>query len=140
MTAAGVAGEIPVCSACANCGYSPVSASIRRTPMSLPGLSGARRSLTQSQGLDCQMLDWYCEYVRNITVSLDDEIYRQARMIAAERDTSISALVKEFLLALGSGGSHVERLKREERALRERITSFRASDKLSRDELHDRRL
>jgi uncharacterized protein YdaU (DUF1376 family) len=93
-----------------------------------------------SQGLDCQMLDWYCEYVRNITVSLDDEIYRQARMIAAERDTSISALVKEFLLALGSGGSHVERLKREERALRERITSFRASDKLSRDELHDRRL
>jgi uncharacterized protein YdaU (DUF1376 family) len=86
------------------------------------------------------MLDWHCEYVRNITVSLDDEIYRQARMIAAERDTSISALVKEFLLALGAGGSQMERLKREERALRERITSFRASDKLSRDELHDRRL
>ncbi len=97
-------------------------------------------SLTQARGLDCQALDWYCEYVRNITVSLDDEIYRQARMIAAERDTSISALVKEFLLELGSGGSHVERLKREERALRERITSFRASDKLSRDELHNRRL
>jgi hypothetical protein len=81
----------------------------------------------------------YCDPVRNITVSLDDEIYRQARMIAAERDTSISALVKEFLVALGSGGSEVERLKREERALRERITSFRASNRLSRDELHDRR-
>jgi hypothetical protein len=83
--------------------------------------------------------DCYCEFVRNITVSLDDEIYRQARMIAAERDTSISALVKEFLVTLGSGGSQVERLKREERALRERIISFRASNKLSRDELHDRR-
>jgi hypothetical protein len=59
-------------------------------------------------------------------------------MIAAERDTSISALVKEFLNRLGSGESQVERLKREERALRERITSFRASDKQSRDELHDR--
>jgi phage shock protein A len=59
-------------------------------------------------------------------------------MIAAERDTSISALVKEFLVRLGSAESQVERLKREERALRERITSFRASDKQSRDELHDR--
>lgn len=90
--------------------------------------------------LDRKRPDWYCEYVRNITVSLDDEIYRQARKIAAERDTSISALVKEFLVSLGAGGSHADRLKREERALRERITSFRASDKLSRDELHDRRL
>ena len=77
-------------------------------------------------------------YVKNVTVSLDDATYRRARMIAAERDTSISALVKEFLIRLGSGESQVERLKREERALRERITSFRASDKQSRDELHDR--
>ena len=61
-------------------------------------------------------------------------------MIAAERDTSISALVKEFLMKLGSGESETERLKREERALRERISSFRASAKLSRDELHDRSL
>ncbi len=76
--------------------------------------------------------------MRNVTVSLDDDTYRRARMIAAERDTSISALVKEFLVRLGSGESQVERLKREERALRERITSFRASDKQSRDELHDR--
>jgi uncharacterized protein YdaU (DUF1376 family) len=76
--------------------------------------------------------------VKNVTVSLDDTTYRRARMIAAERDTSISALVKEFLIGLGSGESQVERLKREERALRERITSFRASDKQTRDELHDR--
>ena len=76
--------------------------------------------------------------MKNVTVSLDDDTYRRARMIAAERDTSISALVKEFLVRLGSGESQAERLKREERALRERITSFRASDKQSRDELHDR--
>jgi uncharacterized protein YdaU (DUF1376 family) len=77
--------------------------------------------------------------MKNITVSLDDDIYRRARMVAAERDTSISALVKQFLMALGSGESEVERLKRQERALRERITSFRASDRVSRDELHNRR-
>jgi hypothetical protein len=78
--------------------------------------------------------------VKNITVSLDDDTYRRARMVAAERDTSISALVKMFLVSLGAGETQMERLKREERALRERITSFRASDKLPRDALHDRRL
>jgi uncharacterized protein YdaU (DUF1376 family) len=76
--------------------------------------------------------------VKNITVSLDDDTYRRARITAAERDTSVSALVKEFLLSLGSGEGRVERLKREERLLRERITSFRASDQQSRDELHNR--
>ncbi len=77
--------------------------------------------------------------MKNITVSLDDETYRRARMAAAERATSVSALVKRFLTDLGSGESETERLKREERALRERITRFRASDRIARDELHDRR-
>lgn len=76
--------------------------------------------------------------MRNITVSLDDETYRRARMIAAERDTSVSALVKRFLSELASGESEFERLKREERALREQIKDFSASDRLSRDEVHDR--
>jgi uncharacterized protein YdaU (DUF1376 family) len=77
--------------------------------------------------------------VKNITVSLDDEVYRRARMIAAGRDTSLSALVKRFLMELGSGETETERLKKEERLLRERITSFRAADRISREELHDRR-
>jgi len=38
--------------------------------------------------------------VKNITVSLDHETYRRARVIAAERDTSVSALVKQFLVEL----------------------------------------
>ena len=50
----------------------------------------------------------------------------------------MSALVKRFLTDLGSGEGKEERLKREERALRERITTFRASDRLSRDDVHDR--
>jgi len=36
-------------------------------------------------------------------------------MIAAQRDTSVSALVKRFLLVLASGESETERLKRQER-------------------------
>jgi hypothetical protein len=59
-------------------------------------------------------------------------------MIAAQRDTSISALVKGFLIELTAGETNAERLKREERALREQITAFRASDRLSREDLHRR--
>jgi hypothetical protein len=76
--------------------------------------------------------------MKNITVSIDDETYRRARMKAAEQDTSVSALVKRFLLQLAAGESNVERLKREERELRERITTFSATDRLPRDEVHER--
>lgn len=76
--------------------------------------------------------------MKNITVSLDDETYRRARIAAAERDTSVSALVKRFLNELGSGESEFERLKREERDLRRRVTRFSASRRLSREELYQR--
>lgn len=77
--------------------------------------------------------------MKNITVTVDDETYRRARIKAAERDTSISALVKRFLTELAVGESDTERLKREERALRERIATFRAADRMPREDLHKRR-
>jgi hypothetical protein len=38
--------------------------------------------------------------MRNITVSVSDETYRQARVWAAQRDTSVSAIVKYLLQTL----------------------------------------
>ena len=70
---------------------------------------------------------------------MDDETYRVARIKAAERDTSVSALVKIFLAELASGESESQRLKREEQNLREQIKNFRAADRLSRDDVHRRR-
>ena len=78
--------------------------------------------------------------MRNITVSVDDDTYKRARVAAAERDTSVSAMVKAYLEQLASHETEVERLKRQEREIRSRIESFSASDKLSRDELHSRSL
>jgi len=76
--------------------------------------------------------------MKNITVSVDDETYRRAQIKAAERETSLSALVKQFLAELASGESSFARLAREERELRARIEAFDASDRLSRDEAHRR--
>ena len=88
---------------------------------------------------DGRVSPWYCENMKNITVSVDDDTYRVARIKAAERETSVSALVKGFLTSLATEGSDFERLAREELALRERVRRFRAGGRLSRDDLHDRR-
>ncbi|HEX2888539.1 hypothetical protein [Vineibacter terrae] len=76
--------------------------------------------------------------MKNITVSVDDETYRRARIKAAERDVSVSALVRQFLIELAREESEAEKLKREEAALRALITDFRGADRLSRDDVHGR--
>jgi hypothetical protein len=40
------------------------------------------------------------ESMRNITVTIPDDVYRRARIWAAERDTSVSAVVKYLLETL----------------------------------------
>ena len=41
--------------------------------------------------------------MKNVTIALDDEIHRQARIRAAELGTSLSALVKDYLNGLAAG-------------------------------------
>ncbi len=77
--------------------------------------------------------------MKNITVTIDDDTYRRARVKAAEQDTSVSAMVRQFLNGVASGESEAERLKRREAELRAAMGPFSAADRLSRDELYDRR-
>jgi plasmid stability protein len=76
--------------------------------------------------------------VKNITVSLPNDIYRRARIKAAERDTSVSALVREFLLKLGEEESDFERRRRLQTEVLDTLKSFQAGDRLTREELHER--
>ena len=76
--------------------------------------------------------------MRNITVTVDDKTYKRARVAAAERDTSVSALVKAYLEQLASEETETERLKRKEREIRSRIADFSASSRLSREDAHRR--
>ena len=80
----------------------------------------------------------YCGSVKTITVSVDDETYRRARIKAAEQATSVSALVKRFLTELATDETDAERLRRGEHALRARIRSFSAADRLAREDVHTR--
>jgi uncharacterized protein DUF6364 len=76
--------------------------------------------------------------VKNITLSVPDEIYREARVHAAQRGTSVSALVAEHLRSLSAHEAEFVRLAEQQRAVQGRIGRFRAGDRLSRDELHQR--
>ncbi len=76
--------------------------------------------------------------MRNITITVDDDTYKRARIAAAELDTSVSALVTAYLRQRAAQETETERLKLQEREIRSRITAFHAGDRVSREELHGR--
>ncbi len=80
----------------------------------------------------------YCENVKNITVSVPDDVYRNARVTAAQRDTSVSALVVAYLEQLSGRMDEFARLETLQHEVQAGIRQFRASDRMSRDEVHDR--
>ena len=82
----------------------------------------------------------YCENMKNITVSLDNEVYRRARIKAAELDTSVSALVKKYLIDLAGQETDYERRKRLQDGILAKVRrrAFSAKDRLTRDEVHER--
>ena len=84
----------------------------------------------------------YCDNMRNITVTVTDELYRAARLRAAERQSTVSALVRAFLEQLTNDESAHERLRREQNEIIARIRAdhpgFGAGDRLSRDDIHRR--
>lgn len=77
--------------------------------------------------------------MKNVTVSLPDEVYQRARRKAAERDTSVSGLVRDLLTQIAEEESDFDRRKRLQDDVIASIKKFRAGDRLSREELHGRR-
>jgi hypothetical protein len=77
---------------------------------------------------------------KNLTLTIDDNVLREARKIALDRDTSVNQLVREYLSKLIQD----EKVKRAS-SLAELEEIFRASrvsiggKTWTRDELHERR-
>lgn len=80
--------------------------------------------------------------MKNITVSVEDEVYHRARVRAAEQRTSVSAIVRKVLKEMSAEETESERLKRLEQETLDRIRArggkFSAADRLTRDQIHDR--
>jgi plasmid stability protein len=76
--------------------------------------------------------------MKNITVSVPDDVYRNARIRAAERGSSVSALVAEYLRSLSERETDFARLEVQQRRIQNEIQRFSAHDRLDRDEIHTR--
>ncbi|MGH2539519.1 MAG: DUF6364 family protein [Actinomycetota bacterium] len=76
--------------------------------------------------------------MKNITVSVSDDVYRAARIRAAERGSSVSALVAEYLRSLSEREIEFARLEAQQREIQQQVRRFRAGDRLDRDEVHER--
>jgi hypothetical protein len=73
----------------------------------------------------------------NLTLQLDADVIRRARIVAAKRGTSVSALAATQLIALVDEDERVE-LARERAQAILRKASARGGRTWTRDELHDR--
>jgi plasmid stability protein len=78
--------------------------------------------------------------VRNITVSVPDDVYRAARIRAAEEGRSVSGMVATYLRTLTGADAEFVRMEAQQRHIQAQIKRFRATDRLARDEVHDRAL
>lgn len=75
---------------------------------------------------------------QNLTISLDRESIRKARIVAARRSTSISGLLARQIEVLIGEEEAYERAERQAMALLDEGFHLGGGKPASRDELHDR--
>jgi predicted transcriptional regulator len=75
---------------------------------------------------------------RNITLTLDEDLIQRARVLAARRNRSVSALLREELSRLVASDEAYETAKRAALARLERGTHLGGGPLPRRDELYDR--
>lgn len=75
---------------------------------------------------------------RNVTLSLPDELVRKAKVLAAQRDTSVSALVASLLEHLVDDASGYDDLWASEEAVMTRGVLRVGEVTWSRSDLHER--
>ena len=76
--------------------------------------------------------------MKNVTLALDDRVLRDARRIAAERSTSLNAMIREFLEDLTERESRASQARRRISELCRDSTAEVGPRSWSRDELHER--
>jgi hypothetical protein len=76
--------------------------------------------------------------MRNVTIALDEATLREARRIAAERSTSLNALIRDFLEALTRRESRARSARRRIAELSRDSTAEVGERSWTRDDLHER--
>jgi plasmid stability protein len=82
----------------------------------------------------------YTEFVRNMTIVLDEEVARWVRVRAAEQDTSVSRFVGELLREMMDDQLQYERAREAFSSVAPRKLRKKGESLPSRDVIHERRI
>lgn len=75
---------------------------------------------------------------RNVTLTLPSELVRRAKIAAAARDTSLSALIAEYLERLTSDDDYDDVWQRERALMQRGLPMAIGEVTWSRDDVHER--
>lgn len=76
--------------------------------------------------------------MKNITLSVDEAVLAAVRRYAAERDTSVNALVREHLTRMAEQADRAARARTRIRELSEESTARIGAASWRREDLHER--
>ena len=76
----------------------------------------------------------------NLTITIEEDTLKKARMRALEEGTSVNALVRQYLESYSAARRSHEAVAAEILRLSKKARSRRGSRRWSRDDLHDRDL
>lgn len=76
--------------------------------------------------------------MKNVTLAVDEKTLREARRIAAERSTSLNAMIREFLEKLTERESRADRARRRIFELCSDSTAEVGPKAWDRNQLHER--
>ena len=77
--------------------------------------------------------------MKNITLAIDDEVLDSARIVAAEKKTTVNALVREFLADLAGRDERLAEARKQLLRLMDTSKGRMAPDwKFDREETHER--
>jgi hypothetical protein len=88
--------------------------------------------------IDTKFVFHYSRAMKNVTITMDEEIARWARIKAAERNTSVSRMVGEILRERMEADRRYASARREFSAVEARQLRAPGQQLPSREELHER--
>jgi len=76
--------------------------------------------------------------MKNITLSVDEDVLATVRRLAAQKDSTVNSLVREFLTNLAHHDDRARRARAKIRLLSRRSKGRLGSKTWTRQDLHDR--
>ena len=76
--------------------------------------------------------------MKNITLAIDENVLADARRYAVEHDTTVNALVRQYLEQIAHGNARARQAMRELREMSDRSAAEIGPITWTRDDLHER--